>query len=164
MGISCVWTWHVQVLFLKTCADDLSNPLLYLLCRSFNEGIISQYCAIHVHKSGRRKCISNYRHVSPIPLVSKVFEKIQSNRLLNPVQPDITEQPQFSLRGRNCSTNLTALLREPYHAFKRPQLVMVYTDFSKALDQVSHKFLLHKLACYNVYPCHVIYLEGSIEW
>ncbi len=107
---------------------------------------------VAIHKSGSRQNVANYRPISLLPLISKVFERILCNHLWRHVQPAISEQQHGFVPGRDCTTNLTSLLQEAYSAVdRRGQLDIIYTDFSKAFDRVSHKHLIHKLASFNVH-------------
>ena len=148
---------NLSCLLLKSYADIFHGPLAHLFRMALSSGTYpSQWKAanlVAVHKSGKKQNVQNYRPISLLPQVSKVFEKILCQRILQHVQPAVSEQQHGFVSGRDCSTNLTSLLQEAYHAVDRGrQLDVVYTDFSKAFDRVSHDLLLYKLTSYNLHP------------
>ena len=141
----------------KSCANALCGSLAYFFNRASLEGRFpSQWKAaniVAIHKSGNKQSVANYRPISLLPQVSKVFEKIICEQIMHHVQPAISEQQHGFISGRDCSTNLTSLLLEAYRAVEhREQLDVIYTDFSKAFDRVNHDFLLYKLSSYNIHP------------
>ena len=122
------------------------------------------YYIVAIHKSGKKQNVANYRPVSLLPLVSKVFERVLCTQLVRHVQPAISEHQHGFVPGRDCTTNLTALLQEAYSAVdRRGQLDVMYTDFSKAFDRVDHKLLIHKLASYHIHPQLLILLRNYLS-
>ena len=152
---------------LNSCANVLCGPLTYLFRRATLEGCFPSYWKaaniVPVHKSGKKEMVTNYRPISLLPQVSKVFEKIVCEQILCHVQPAVSGRQHGFISGRDCSTNLTALLREAYHAVDRQeQLDVIYTDFSKAFDRVNHDFLLHKLSSYHFHPDVLVLLRSYL--
>ena len=91
-----------------------------------------------VHKSGDGELVGNYRPVSVLPVVVKVFEKLihgqlygylQDNSILNPIQ--------FGFRPRHTTPDvLVRLMNGERHWMSR---------FCYAFDSVDHSILLQKL-------------------
>ena len=70
---------------LRECPDLISESLTPIFNRSINTGIFPdewKYAkVIPIHKHGKRNCTDNYRPISIIPVVAKVFERIIYNQL-----------------------------------------------------------------------------------
>ena len=158
---------NISGFLLKSYGDIFCGPLANLFRKALRSGAYpSQWKVanlVAIHKSGKRQNVANYRPISLLPHVSKVFEKIVCEQIMQHVQPAIAEQQHGFVPGRDCSTNLTSLLQEAYRAVdQRRQLDVVYTDFSKAFDRVSHDLLLYKLTSYNLHPNLLLLLRSYL--
>ena len=75
----------ISARLLRECPDLISESLTLIFNRSINTGIFPdewKYAkVIPVHKHGKRNCTDNYRSISIIPVVAKVFERIIYNQL-----------------------------------------------------------------------------------
>ena len=58
-----------------------------IINKSFNLGIVPQFCKkariVPVFKSGYPVDCKNYRPISVLPALSKIFEKLMSDRMIN---------------------------------------------------------------------------------
>ena len=118
---------------------------------------------VPIHKSSKKLSVSNYRPISLLPQIAKVFEKILCEQILSHVRPAISEQQHGFVSGRDCSTNLASFLQEAYRAVdQRDQLDVAYTNFSKTFDRVNHDFLLYKLKSYNINPNILMLLQSYL--
>ena len=85
--------------------------------------------------------MSNYRSISILNALSKLFGKIVTKRIYA-----ICRHHGFMDRQSACS-NLVFLKSYIIEAMEDDsQVDVVYTDFSKAFDSVDHTILFHKLA------------------
>jgi hypothetical protein len=99
-----------------------------------------------IFKSGKKNIISNYRPVTILPHISKVFESIIYSYIYTNVQNVISEHQHGFFRGRSTSTNLSCISHFISAALdKNTQVDVIYTDFSKAFDRIDHNILLNKL-------------------
>jgi hypothetical protein len=90
----------------------------------------------------RAATVSNYRPVTILPHISKVFESIIYSYIYTNVQNVISEHQHGFFRGTSTSTNLSFISAA---LDKNTQVDVIYTDFSKAFDRIDHNILLNKL-------------------
>ena len=113
-----------------------------------------------VYENGSRNNPSNYRPISVIPAVEKIFEKIVYDQLyeyLNGYNLLNASQSGF----RSLHSTLTALLEatNSWSVNIDNGLVngVVFIDLKKAFDTIDHKIMLQKLGNYGVDP-------NSLRW
>ena len=102
-----------------------------------------------IHKAGANDSMDNYRPISVLPTISKVFEKLTLNRMERFIDAHSLLTPcQFGYRwGRSTTHAIITLLTYIQAAFhKKIYCVCFFLDLRKAFDTVSHCILLKKLA------------------
>lgn len=102
-----------------------------------------------IYKKGQRADLGNYRPVSLTSVPGKLMEQIilsvitwhlQGSQVIRPSQHGF-------MKGRSCLTNLISFYDKVTRLVDEGKAVdVVYLDFSKASDTVSHSILLKKLA------------------
>ncbi|HBK82686.1 MAG TPA: hypothetical protein DDZ41_03680 [Flavobacterium sp.] len=90
--------------------------------------------------------MKNYRGISKLSSLPKLFEMIICEYLYFNVKSLFSSQQHGFIRKRSTSTNLIMFTGKICDAFaSKNQLDVIYTDFSKAFDSTQFKILLQKL-------------------
>ena len=146
----------VPVVVLKNCEPELS----YILANFFNK-CLKKYCfpdcwkdssVVSVFKNvGERSTAKNYRPVGPLSVVSKVFEKLVNNRIVDHLEKcGLFSDFQYGFRSSGSTADLLTVVSDRIaRAFNRSGATRAL-DISKVFDRVWHAGLLHKLKSYGI--------------
>lgn len=101
-----------------------------------------------IFKTGKKTDPSNYRPISVLPTMSKIFEKVLYNRLESYLATkNIISSKQYGFRPKSNTLSATVdIITKIKTNIDQKQIAMgVFIDLKKAFDTVSHKILLKKL-------------------
>ncbi|KAK4806761.1 hypothetical protein QYF61_005557 [Mycteria americana] len=121
------------------------------------------------YKKGWKEDPGNYRPVSLTSVPGKVMEQITLSAITWHVQDNQVIRPsQHGFRkGRSCLTNLISFYDKVTHLVDEGKAVdavdVVYLDFSKAFDKVSHSILLEKLAAHGLDGCTLRWVKNWLD-
>ena len=137
---------------------QLVYPIVKLINLSFQKGIypdqlkLARIVPIY-KKQGDISDPSNYRPISCLPYLGKIYERAITNRLINFCSKhSLISKFQFGFQ-RNKSTcdaliNLTEII---YNSLDDKEFnLTILIDLRKAFDLVSHKILLDKMELYGI--------------
>ncbi|KAK4826121.1 LOW QUALITY PROTEIN: hypothetical protein QYF61_005273 [Mycteria americana] len=126
--------------------------------------------ATPIYKKGKNDDPGNYRPVSLTSVPGKITEQIILSAIMQHVQDNQAIRPSQHrfMKGRSCLTNLISFYDKVTHLVDEGKAVdVVYLDFSKAFDTVSHSILLEKLAARGLDGCTLrwvkIWLDGRAQ-
>ena len=146
---------HIPVKALQSAAWECAPTLTSI----FNSSIVDQShfpaelkCAdiVPSHKKGSATDKANYRPISLLPTISKVFERLIAKQL-EPFLNSWLSKFLFGFRkGYSTQYSLLKMLRKWQSSLNSKGVVgAVLMDLSKAFDCLSHDLLIAKLAAYG---------------
>ena len=148
---------EMPIFIFKKLANILSYPLKILINDSFREGIFPDNLKVAritpIHKNGDYLTPSNFRPISSLSYICKIFEKTMSKRLLSFCRKfSIISAKQFGFQPGISTSNalieLTECIYDSLNDLKHNFTVLV--DIRKAFDCVNHNILTGKLEKYGV--------------
>ena len=142
---------------LKIAKNQITKPLTLIINQMIKTGIFPDKLKISrvtpIYKANKKDQFSNYRPISLLPSLSKIFEYVIydqlslyfiDNRLLSPQQYGFRPKHSTELAALNLIDQLTYKLDQN----KIP--INIYLDLSKAFDTLNHEIIIKKLRYYGV--------------
>ena len=157
--------------FLRECAPFLANSLSFLFNLSLNTSTFpnewKQAIIVPIFKRrGSPQDPSNYRPVSLLPAIGKLFDAIQSQRLLHYLVSNklISDHQYGFLPGRSTVMQLVYVIDRFLRALEAEnRMSAIFMDFTKAFDRVWHTGLLHKIAASGVSTSSTDWLRSYLD-
>lgn len=147
----------ISIGILKDNASFLSILIARIINVSFESGtfphVLKKAVVIPLHKKGDRNSVSNFRPISLLHWLSKIFEKCMKARLLNFLNiNNIINPVQFGFQSGVSTQDAVLHVIENIYANLNDRLdtVGIFIDFSKCFDTINRFILIKKLEKYGV--------------
>lgn len=160
---------------LKYCAPVLAPHLDKLFLALLAAGFFPVLSEVRIHcshckvwKSGERCDVQNYRQITILTAIAKVFEIIVLDHSYFHLRKCIPPEQHVFLRNRSTITNLLEFQNFEMSAYIYGLLPvwLCYLDFAKEFDKVNHCLLITKLEAYGMRGSLLrsleIYLKGGV--
>ena len=106
---------------------------------------------------------ANYRPISLLPIVSKVFEKLIQKQINNYIRPHLSPYLCGFRKGFNTQQALLSLIENWKRVLDKQGFGgAVLMDLSKAFDTLNHELLIAKLHAYGFSKCSLRYLHSYL--
>ena len=143
---------NVSPYILKNCAHQLAEPLTKLFNGCIEQQIWPKQWkrarVVAVHKKKSRTCIANYRPISLLSVVGKVYEKILTKALTDYLDKHyLLSAKQFGFRKERSTADLLLNMSSDWnkHLDKGEDCYVVALDIAGAFDRVWHAGLISKI-------------------
>jgi hypothetical protein len=146
---------QIPPFIIKGTAELISPVLTWIFNLSLKTGVFPETwkkaIVTPVPKKGNLNHVENYRPISVLSIVAKVFEKIIFSHIYSSLRTYIIESQHGFMTMKSTCTNLADFLSfiAPRVEYAK-QVDCVYFDFSKAFDTVPHDILMVKLELYGI--------------
>ena len=147
----------IPVCILKLIKHDISSILSKLVNISFSTGvfpsILKEAKVIPVFKKGSPLLVQNYRPISLLSNIDKIYQKLMYNRIISFLNKyNCLYSLQFGFRKNHSSIDaIINYIETTLKSLDSGDFVCgIFIDFQKAFDTVDHDILLHKLKSYGI--------------
>ena len=146
---------NIPIRFFKQCVNEITPALTRCFNSSLDAGSFPSELkladVIPVHKKGSKTDKGNYRPISLLPALSKVFEKLVSKQILKFMQNKLSKYLCGFRKGFSTQYALLHLLQSWQQALANSGKVgTILMDLSKAFDCLPHDLLIAKLEAYGL--------------
>lgn len=142
----------LPIFLFKIIAHQIAPILATIFNESLVEGVFPDCLkiarVIPIFKAGNSKLTKNYRPISMLPFVSKIFEKLMCTRVNDYLNSRrILSKRQFGfIKNSSTSDALLEFIDNILESLdNKHSIIAVFLDFSKAFDTVNHAILLKKM-------------------
>ena len=155
---------NINNILLKKLKHSIALPLSNLINNSISSANVPNALkvakVVPVFKNGKINELGNYRPISILPAISKIYEKVIYKRLYNFLQlNDIFYSSQYGFRSKHSTIHaVTEFIEDIVQGYEdKEHTLAVYIDLSKAFDTINHEILIKKL-------CHYGVRGHALEW
>ena len=155
---------------IKLAANILTLSITILINKSINAGQVPTQLkfakVLPIFKGGTKSDPSNYRPISILPTISKIYEKHINHHLMGYLNKfKLLHESQSGFRNKHsCQTALVKLIEKWKACIDNGDIVgTLLIDFRKAFDVVDHQILIKKLHVYKFSTNAIRWFQSYLE-
>lgn len=156
----------------RNCAYFLCPAVTYLFNLSLSKSVVPECFklanVIPVPKCEKPQNVSEFRPISLLPVLSKIFEKIIVTKFILPVIVHKVNRSQFAYVPRPGAGTTSAVVLT-YHKILQfldtasGGVRFLSCDFSKAFDKLLHSRILSACANFHISPCVIDWISSFLS-
>ena len=157
---SCILKWSSAVI-----SPKLAKLINLCVKSGVYPDILKTARVTTLHKGGEKSNADNYRPISVLTQLNKVFEKVIHGQLTTFIQNQkILSNTQFGFRsGHSTAHGISHLNEKLINSLEQKKVAAVlFIDLKSAFDTVNHKILLKKLDNYGIHGSFLKLLESYL--
>ena len=153
---------------LRLGAKELAPSLTNILNLAINSGEYPRSWKkgewIPVYKKNERTDRKNYRPITVLSIVNKIFEQKLSDQVTKYIDPHLSTNMSAYRKSYSCETALLKLVEDWKFSLDNGQTVgIISTDTSKAFDSLLPALMIRKLKAYNFSKQSLTLLRSYFE-
>lgn len=166
----CYDFYGINPCIIKLATHHICEVLTYLFNECIDQGVFPNVLKLNkvipIYKKGSRDELKNYRPISIVPILSKVFEKLIYKQLIKYLEKhNLLSNRQFGFR-KNCNTieAIQQLISDCFEGVETKKSVVFRSyDMTKAFDTVEHNVLIDKLSFYGMHEQTLNLFKSYLE-
>lgn len=142
---------------LKDIVEEIIAPLTLLVNQAISTGKFPEKLkmakVIPVYKKAEKENVENYRPISVLPVLSKVFEKTMHKQLQEYFETNnLFYDRQYGFRkGHSTELAVLDLMDTIYWSIETAKVpINIFIDLTKAFDTINHDIMCSKLEYYGI--------------
>ena len=136
---------------LQAISEHIADPLAHIINKCIEMSIwpdaLKVAEVVPIYKSGKKLVVNNYRPISLISNIAKIFEKVIYERIFDFIyKQKILSEKQFGfIKNKGTRDALSYITKRIYENLdKSKPIIVAFLNLAK-IDTVDHNILLHKL-------------------